>query len=130
MGPFDSISSLLSHQQSWTLQQTPTKQRNGLSISRHLSKNRIMFQMWHSTFSEGISSSLAWVIFIQFYSSMHAILSKIPKQSLQLNCYSAIADAQQREKDHIGRHSSLATLKLGQKFLYKMIHIQSWIFTD
>lgn len=63
-----------------------------------------------------------------FYSvsSTHAILSKIPKQSLQVNCYSAVADDQQREKDHSG----LATLTLGQKFLYKMIHIQSWIFTD
>lgn len=65
-----------------------------------------------------------------FYSvsSMCAILSKIPNQTLQVNCYSAIADVQQREKDHSGRHSGLATLKLGQKFLYKVVHIQSWIF--
>lgn len=63
-------------------------------------------------------------------SRMQAILSNILKQSLQLNCYSAISDAQQRDKDHFGRHSGLATLNLGQKFLYEMIHIENWIFTD
>lgn len=63
-------------------------------------------------------------------SSMQAILSNILKLSLQLNCYSANSDAQQRDKDHSGRHSGLAIVNLGQKFLYKMIHIESWIFTD